>query len=117
MSDFPHAKKPCTECPWRTDVAPGRFPPERFATLAASAYDMSHVIFACHKSPDGREFACAGFLMRGAGHNLACRMAGANKRLDRREISDGGHPLFDNYREMAEANGVLPSDPALRDCR
>ncbi len=52
--------KPCTECPWRRDVAPGQFPAERFRDLAETAHDMSQVQFACHKSPEGGEFGCAG---------------------------------------------------------
>lgn len=27
-------RQTCNECPWRKDVEPGRFPPERFYTLA-----------------------------------------------------------------------------------
>ncbi|NRB41639.1 MAG: hypothetical protein HRU20_24740 [Pseudomonadales bacterium] len=30
---------------------------------------------------------------------------------------DGGHELFDNYREMAVSNGVSPDDERLELCR
>ena len=33
------------------------------------------------------------------------------------DVSDGGHELHDNYREMAIANGVSPDDPSLAECR
>lgn len=110
---LPHARKPCPERPWRKDVKPGRFPPERFRLLAASAEDMSAVLFGCHKSPAGGEFACAGFLLQGAAHNLGIRLAAARGRIDLSKISDGGFPLFASYRAMAVANGVDPEDPAL----
>ncbi len=113
MAEFPHAKKPCGECPWRPDVAPGRFPPERFVALAPTAYDMALRVFACHKSPDGREFTCAGFLLRGATHNLSIRLAIAHGQIDPALVSDGGHQLFDGYRQMAVANGVPADHPAI----
>jgi hypothetical protein len=77
---------------------------------------MSFGIFTCHKTSDGDAMACAGFLERGADHNLAVRLAYSFHRLDRLDRS-GGLELFDNYRAMAEANGVDPSDPDLADVR
>lgn len=107
--------RPCAECPWRRDAL-GQFTPERFIALAHTAYDMSMVQFACHKSPEGGEFACAGFLERGADHNLAvrlCYISGAYERLDR----SGGVDLVDDYREMAIRMGIPACHPALRPCR
>lgn len=107
---------PCAECPWRTDVALGRFPAERFRDLAATAYDMAQVQFACHKSPEGREFGCAGFVLRGATHNLGARLAVRAGRLRLQEIASP-MPLHPSYRAMAIANGVDPDDLALLPCR
>lgn len=115
--DLIHPKKPCAECPWRTDVEPGRFEPGRFAVLAGTAYDMSNRIFQCHKTRDEAPVVCAGFLLRGAEHNLAIRLALHFGRLDLAGLGDGGYPLFDNYRAMAVANGVAPDDPTLVKCR
>lgn len=113
---FPHAQRPCPECPWRQDVAPGRFPPERFVALAPTAYDRAFRLFACHKSPPRSEFACAGFLLRGATHNLTVRLA-ARAGFDWNTVQAAGHPLFPNYRAMAVANGVPADHPALQECR
>lgn len=110
-----HPKKPCAECPWRRDVPVGHFPPARYRALANTAWDMSSHIFACHKSADETPMACAGFILRGARHNLMLRLA--YSRGDIGEISDGGYDLFPNYRSMARANGVPGRDPALRNCR
>ena len=70
-----HATIPCAECPWRRDVPTGKFPPERYVALATTAYDMAGAVFACHMSKDGREFACAGFILQSSAHHFACRMA------------------------------------------
>jgi len=107
-----YARKPCPECPWRRDVEPGRFTAERFRALAHTAYDMSMHIFACHKSPEGREFACAGFLLRSSAHNMSVRLARQNF-----EDVISPWPLYTSYRELAVANGVDPRDPVLRPCR
>ncbi len=110
-----HPKKPCSECPWRRDVPAGHFQPERYRILANTAEDMSCHIFACHKSANDKPTACAGFILRGARHNLSLRLA--YSRGDIGDVSDGGYPLFDNYRQMAIANGVPSDDRALRNCR
>lgn len=107
-----HATIPCTECPWRTDVPVGKFPPERYVALARTAYDLGGVIFACHMSKEGSEFACAGFILQSSAHNLACRMA----RMPFDDVRSP-YPLFGTYREMATANGVDEDHPALADCR
>lgn len=111
-----HQIKPCSDCPWRTDVPAGNFPPERFVALARTAYDMDQAQFACHKSPEGQEFACAGFLLTGAAHNLGVRMAARAGRIDLDAVASE-HPLFPNFRAMAIANGVPPDHPDLRPCR
>jgi hypothetical protein len=107
-----HAKAPCAECPWRTDVRTGKFPPERFIALANTAHDLSGRVFACHMSKEGGEFACAGFVLQQAAHNMACRMA----RMPFDDVTSQ-HPLFETYREMAIANGVDEDHPELRHCR
>lgn len=106
-----YIRKPCAECPWRTDIEPGQFPPERFQVLADCASDLSTVVFACHKSPHGAEFACAGFLLQQSAHNLSCRLA-----RQQFEVTSP-YPLHPNYRSMAIANGVDPYDAYLRNCR
>ena len=109
-----HRRQPCDNCPWRVDST-GEFPPEAFRHSAETAYDMSQHTFACHQSGSKKPAVCAGFLLRGAEHNLAVRLARINDRLV--DVSDGGHELHDSYRAMAIANGVDPDDPVLASCR
>ena len=109
-----HCKRPCADCPWRVD-ATGVFPAEAFRHSAHTAYDMAKETFACHQAGKDKPTVCAGFLLRGADHNLAVRLGYFAGRFVGEE--DGGHELHDSYRDMAVANGVDPDDDALQSCR
>lgn len=110
-----YRRSPCSDCPWRVDAV-GEFPAEAFRHSARTAYDMSQHTFACHQSGVEKPAMCAGFLLRGAEHNLSVRLAYLNGHL-KHDVTDGGHALHENYRQMAVANGVDPEDPALAACR
>jgi hypothetical protein len=110
-----HRIKPCQTCPWRKDAV-GEFPSEAFRISAHTAYDMAREPFACHSSGKSRPATCAGFLLRGADHNRSVRIAYIASRLTN-DFHDGGHELFDSYRDMAIANGVDPDDPIIAPCR
>ena len=110
-----YRRKPCSDCPWRKD-ATGEFPAEAFRHSAGTAYDMSRDTFACHQSGKRKPAICAGFLLRGADHNLAIRLGYMTGRF-RNDVSDGGLDLHENYRAMAIANGVEPDDAVLAPCR
>ena len=58
----------------------------------------------------------AGFLLRGADHNLAVRLGFISGRF-KGDVKDAGHALHANYRAMAIANGVAPDDQTLAPCR
>ncbi len=105
-SKLVHQKVPCDECPWRRDVAVGRFTARRFESLVPTAEDMGQVLFACHKSQEGKDAACAGFLLRGARHNYLVRMAIATGRYDPSTVSEEGCELYESFTEMALANGA-----------
>lgn len=69
-------KRPCDECPFRADAQAGRFTPERWGVLVEAGADERGMgpefgapLFACHKTPEGGERACAGWLAaEGANH-------------------------------------------------
>ncbi|WFU51161.1 DUF6283 family protein [Sinorhizobium terangae] len=111
-----HRHEPCEECPWREDRRTGVFPAEAFRHSASTAYDMAPNSFACQMSGKEKPATCAGFLLRGAEHNLGVRLAIIAGRYDPRTVRSDV-PLYKSYREMAEANGVSPDDPALEPCR
>lgn len=110
-----YRRKPCSDCPWRRDAV-GKFPAEAFKHSANTAYDMAEAKFACHQSGSERPATCAGFLLKGAEHNLAVRLARMSGTITD-DVDCEGHELHENYRAMAVANGVDPNDPALAPCR
>lgn len=77
---------------------------------------MASETFACHQAGQSKPMTCAGFLLRGADHNLAVRLSYIKGEIAN-DLDDGGHELHENYREMAIANGVSPDDPILVPCR
>lgn len=110
-----YRREPCETCPWRIDAI-GEFPAEAFRHSAPTAYDLATHTFACHTSGKTNPATRAGFLLRGADHNMSVRLAYIQGRL-KDDVSDGGHSLHDNYRAMAIANGVDPDDLILAPCR
>lgn len=110
-----YRRKPCSDCPWRVDTV-GEFPAKAFRHSAGTAYDMSDHVFACHQAGAQKPVACAGFLLRGADHNLAVRLKRMKGEIGD-DVADGGHALHLNYRERAIANGVDSNDPILGPCR
>lgn len=110
----PCMRKPCQNCPWKINSI-GEFPAEAFQHSAKTAYDMSTSIFGCHQSGVSSPSICAGFILHGSMHNLSMRLLYAKNKIP--AISDGGHAMFNSYREMAEANGVPENHPSLTPCR
>lgn len=113
--DGSYCKRPCADCPWRKDAV-GVFPAEAFRHSANTAYDMAQHTFACHTAGAGKPKLCAGFLLRGAEHNLSVRLKRMHGAIGD-DVTDGGHALHASYADMAIANGVDPEDSALDLCR
>ena len=107
-------RRPCAECPCRSDVPPGKFGPERFEALRATAGApgkeavLGAPWFACHKSPEGEgeERACAGWLVLCGADHLGVRLALArgDLPLEALETGPGWPPLYESYAEMELAN-------------
>jgi len=113
--DTLYRRTPCSDCPWRKDAV-GVFPAEAFRHSAPTAYDMSQRKFACHQSGKKKPAMCAGFLLRGADHNLAVRLLRLKGAIGD-DVDSAGHELHDGYAEMAIANGVGESEECLKKCR
>jgi hypothetical protein len=107
-----YMKHPCPDCPWRKDAI-GVFPAEAFRISAHTSYDMNQNSFGCHSSGTKHPKTCAGFLLNGSYHNLGVRLRLMKGDYDLSKVTDGGHSLFENYREMAVANGVPEDDECL----
>lgn len=113
---YRYRREPCAECPWRKDAPTGAFPAEAFRISADTAYDQAQRSFACHMSGSDRSAVCAGFLLRGAEHNIAVRIRYACGDIEPGSVNSAVE-LYGSYRQMAEANGVDPDDPKLAPCR
>jgi len=110
-----HALNPCGECPWRTDQPAGRFPPERYEALRETSQTrrggsapLGSAMFACHKTAEGKEIACAGWLaIEGAGH-VGVRVAVVTGGLDPEalEPKDWWPELHQSFAELARFNGA-----------
>jgi hypothetical protein len=112
-----HRVTPCEQCPWRRDVPTGEFPVSAYKHSATTSYDLAETTFSCHMAGRDKPATCAGFLLRGADHNLAVRLALFARRYNPLRVHDSGLPLFESYRAMAIANGVSADDPTLAACR
>jgi len=110
-----YRRKVCGECPWRRDAV-GEFPAQAFRNSASTSYDMAQNTFACHMSGSENPTICAGFLLRGAAHNMSVRLSISSGKIQN-NLDKAGPQLFDNYKEMAIANGVDPEDTVLINCR
>lgn len=106
----------CLGCPWRVEND-GSFPAGAFVASAETAYDASFHAFACHETGAEKSSICAGFLLRNSRNNVAVRMAMSRGDFDPSKLVEPPEELHASYREMAEANGVDPDDPALEECR
>lgn len=109
-ADVPFRRRPCVECPWRRDTAAGQFPACRYDALRETSEqrpgdepDFGAPMFACHKSPEGREEACAGWLAAVGHRHLGVRLAVMQGRLSAEMLTPGADwpELFDTYTEMA----------------
>lgn len=113
-SEFPRAARPCPECPWRVDTRPGQFSACRYDVLADTTGEpgreahLGAPMFACHKSPEGREWACAGWLAAVGWEHLGVRIAAIVGRLpvSALEPGDGWPQLHASYAEMVAAKAA-----------
>ncbi|WP_203607366.1 DUF6283 family protein [Streptomyces sp. SID11385] len=107
---LPRAERPCKRCPWRKDVPPGEFPASRYEELRVTSEQvpgdepgLDAPMFACHKTKEGREKACAAWLAAVGHRHIGVRLAVAQGRLPAQALTPGESwpPLFATYEEMA----------------
>lgn len=111
---LPHRRRPCQEGPWSKDTPPGQFPASRYEQLRTTSQQEdgqqpgpSAPLFACHKTPEGREAACAGWLAAVGHQHVGVRVAIAERRLSWQALSRRADwpELFDSFPEMAARQG------------
>ncbi|HWU05446.1 MAG TPA: DUF6283 family protein [Streptomyces sp.] len=112
-------RSPCAgteRCPWRRDAVLGAFPAEAFRLSAPTSYPDSDRRFGCHSSSAEAPRVCAGWLLRGAsGNQQVLKLLEAG--LIQLPTLPAGVELYEDYVEMAVANGVAEDDPTLAPIR
>lgn len=111
---FKHMKEPCGPndvhkgCPFRVDTPPGEFCSTKYEDLRDTiGSDDAPVLpgapmFACHKTTEGHEVACAGWLATFGQHHMSVRLAvnlGALP-LEATRPQPGWPELHTNYEEV-----------------
>jgi uncharacterized protein DUF6283 len=122
MNELPHCVRPCANCPWRRDSPAGEFAGERYEALRVTAgrpgceVGLGAPMFACHKSEEGRDRACAGWLAVAGIEHLGVRLAVALGRLPASALRPGDRwpDLFSSYEEMADRNAAPTAERRLR---
>jgi hypothetical protein len=115
VNDFPRVRRPCDECPWRVDTEPGQFPACRYDALRETAGErgneagLNAPIFACHKTPENHDRACAGWLATVGREHIGVRLALLMDRLPASALQPGEDwpELFPSYDAMAERQGAM----------
>jgi len=103
--------RPCDECPWRKDCKPGRFAPERWEALRSTSIDpethfgpeFGGPLFACHKTPEGGERTCAGWLAVEGINHPSIRFAALQGQVSAcaLEPGDGWPELHESFAEAS----------------
>lgn len=104
-------RRPCAECPWVKATPAGQFPRERYEVLRATTGSpgneaaLGAPMFACHKSADGRELPCAGWLAAVGYESLTVRVNLATGAIPPEAMEPGEDwpELHESYEEMMEA--------------
>lgn len=105
--------KPCANCPWVRSTEPGEFTEERYECLRVTTgtpgaeAPIGAAMFACHKSAEGKEMPCAGWLAAVGYESLTVRVLAAKGEIPAEALKPGDDwpDLFENYDEMAEVMG------------
>ncbi len=113
MDETTCALRPCKTCPWRVDSEGGGAIPgfdiEKARDLAVTVGegDDFRTIMACHRSREGGDYVCVGYVAVEGYSNLAVRMAAISGRIPLREVVEACedldlHPSFDSMLAALE---------------
>ena len=109
----------CRSCPWRVECSPAEDIPNGYCvelhenlreTIAVpgaiNLRTQTQRIMACHYSPVGEEFPCAGWLHHqlGAGNNIWLRIEVARGRMPVPVVSGDQHESFEATLPLTEAD-------------
>lgn len=101
--------KPCKSCPWRIGNTPDTIPnfkADLSAKLSQTCRDDGLQIMACHKSREGREIPCAGFVLQVGPESIGLRFAVRRGAVNPDEYETDA-PLHATFEAMHRAQGVV----------
>lgn len=115
---IPYRKAPCPECPWRVDTEPGQFTSCRYDLLAKTTgspgreVPFGSPLFACHKSIEGKDQVCAGWLAAVGHYSIQVRFLVSQGRLpgEALEPGEGWPELHTDYESMRTAKEAEDDD-------
>lgn len=103
-------RRPCKSCPWIVSNTPDTIPnydPEKAACLARSCRDDGTSVMACHKSREGAEFPCAGFIAQVGVDSIGVRLGVTFGQIRLDDYEPGPEPLHPDFEAMHRAQGVV----------
>lgn len=116
MSDLPlrPPRRPCARCPWSRATPPGEFSLEAYERLRdtvgapGNEVPLGTKMFACHKTAEGKEQPCAGWLAAVGVYHLGVRIAIVLQRLDPETLhpQEGWPELFHDYDELVQVQAA-----------
>lgn len=103
--------RPCAECPWVKATPPGQFSARRFEALRGTTGEPGNEaqlgagLFACHKSQEGSELPCAGWLAAVGYYSISVRVNVSLGAIPAEALRPGADwpELHETYEEMVEA--------------
>jgi hypothetical protein len=104
-------KEPCPECPWVKRTEPDQFPRRNYEQLRNTTgtpgkeVGLDAPLFACHKSQEGKEVPCAGWLAAVGYLSLKVRLLVSHGEIPVEALhSDPNWPeLHESFEEMMAA--------------
>lgn len=110
--------RPCVRCPWARTTSPGEFPLRKYEQLRATVgapgreVPLGAPLFACHKTGNGREVPCAGWLAAVGRFHLTVRYWIVRRWLppDAVHPKEGWPELFYEYDELVRVQAATVGD-------
>ena len=102
-------RQPCDNCPWRKSTDPHTQIPnyrvEMAENLAHTCRDDGMAVMACHKTTEGKELACVGFVLQVGVESIGVRLRFfGGDSPDNYEVGDAD--LYNTFEEMHEAHEI-----------
>ncbi len=105
-------RRPCGNCPWRTDAPREHWDPEHFRSIARTCRGDGMHVMLCHKAKGERPApdapVCQGWVRVLGFDAIGVRIAAMTGRVAEAEVFDREGPeLFKSFDDMLDANRIV----------